>query len=108
MILYVIFMNFFCSGVKVNDPTHPDYVPSLFPKDENAVAESRAQAKIGRFERLSNRRQNVPGEAVFFPLYRGCTVGMAKSENIESFPTHKYPANFNLSVEYYFKEYSAN
>ncbi|XP_033748592.1 uncharacterized protein LOC117333414 [Pecten maximus] len=52
----------FISGEKVNDPRHPDYVPSVFPHNENRVSDatsSKSTGKMDRYQRVMKRSANT-------------------------------------------------
>ena len=44
-------------GEKKNDPCHPDYVPSVFPQNENSSATSstKSTVKVDRHKRAMKR-----------------------------------------------------
>ncbi|XP_056007410.1 THAP domain-containing protein 11-like [Ostrea edulis] len=44
----------FVSGKKVNDPCHPDFVPSVFPQNEDS-AFSKSSKKVERYKRTLKR-----------------------------------------------------
>lgn len=46
-------------GAKVNDPLHPDYVPTLFPHNENQI---NASSKLDRLERVRKRTNSAAKE----------------------------------------------
>ncbi|XP_013408902.1 uncharacterized protein LOC106172655 [Lingula anatina] len=46
----------FLTGLRVNDPTHPDYVPNVFPTTSARVIQN-AEMKVDRYERIVNRSQ---------------------------------------------------
>lgn len=45
----------FITGAKVNDPTHPDYVPTIFPKKVEQTKSGKSSSKVDRFERAAKR-----------------------------------------------------
>ncbi|KAJ8306052.1 hypothetical protein KUTeg_016597 [Tegillarca granosa] len=52
LMVHVLVLNAKTDGVKVNDPMHPDYVPSLFPHKENNL---KSNSSINRLNRVRKR-----------------------------------------------------